>query len=245
MSYQELFKQLAATTQARINLGNSGSGLPTKPLLAFRYDHALAKDAVYTNLDIPKLQEDLLRIGLDSIAVHSQATERDIFLKRPDLGRKLEETSRHILLNNQIENELTIIISDGLSAQAVQAHAVPFINSLIHLVQNIKLTKVIIAKHGRVAISDEIGELCKATISIILIGERPGLSSPDSMGIYLTYQPKSGNTDEKRNCISNIRQQGLSYDEAALKLNFLIRESLRLKLSGVYLKEKSPLNKLI
>ena len=245
MSYQELFKQLAATTQARINLGNSGSGLPTKPLLAFRSDHALAKDAVYANLDAHTLQKDLLRIGLESIVVQSQATDKETFLKRPDLGRILGETFRNELLKNQIDNEVTIIISDGLSGPAVQNHAVPFLNHLIPLIQNITLNNIIIAKHGRVAISDEIGELCNATLSIILIGERPGLSSPDSMGIYLTYCPKTGNTDEKRNCISNVRKYGLSYDEAAYKLNFLIRESLRLKLSGVSLKEGNPFNKLI
>ena len=201
MSYQELFKQFEFSTQARINLGNWGSGLPTKPLLNFRYDHALAKDAVHTKLDTQKFKMDLTGIGLDSIQVHSSASNREIFLKRPDLGRKLDEPSYN-KLQEQFEKDIVIIIADGLSAQAVQVHSIPLLTNLIPLLQNLTLGKIIIVEQGRVAISDEIGGLCKATISIILIGERPGLSSPDSMGIYLTYNPKIGNTDEKRNCIS-------------------------------------------
>ena len=130
----------------------------------------------------------------------------------------------------------------GLSAKAAQNYAVPLITSLAPMIQDLSFQKIFIAKQARVAISDEIGELCNAIISIILIGERPGLSSPDSMGVYLTYNPISGNTDEKRNCISNIRQEGLAYNLAAHKLNMLIRESLRLKLSGVNLKDESFMN---
>ena len=129
------------------------------------------------------------------------------------------------------------IIADGLSANAVQRHAIPFLKKIMPLIQHLNVDKLIVAEQGRVAISDEIGELRKAAITVILIGERPGLSSSDSMGIYLTFGPKVGNTDEKRNCISNIRQQGLPYDIAAHKLNALIQESFRLKLSGVNLKD--------
>lgn len=244
MSYQELFNQFSSVTQARVNLGNSGSGLPTQPLLKFRYDYALAKDAVYKKLDIIILQEELARIGLESIILHSQAKNREYFLKRPDLGRKLDEQSRNLLQSEKTESDIALIIADGLSALALQYHAVPLLNSLVPLLENLTFDKIKIVEQGRVAISDEIGELCKAKISIILIGERPGLSSPESMGIYLTYKPKIGNTDEKRNCISNIRHQGLTYDVAAFKLNFLIRESFKRKLSGVLLKDESPLNGL-
>jgi ethanolamine ammonia-lyase small subunit len=239
MSYHELFKNFLTETQARINLGNVGCGLPTKPLLSFRHDHALAKDSVYATIDIPMLQQNLTEIGKVSILVRSQAINREIYLKRPDLGRKLNESSQTSLQNAHTAVDLSFIIADGLSAHAVQVHAVPFLSMLFPMLQNFTIGNIIIAEQARVGISDEIGELCKATISIILIGERPGLSSPDSMGVYLTYKPKVGNTDEKRNCISNIRQKGLSYNLAARKLNMLIRESIRLQLSGVYLKDES------
>jgi len=237
MSYQDIFSQFSDITQARINLGNSGSGLPTKPLLDFRLDHASAKDAVYADLDIQQIQSELNGIGLDSVVVRSCSPTREIYLKRPDLGRSLDEDSRAILQNDSREIDLIFIIADGLSANAVQVNAVPFLASLLPRLENLTIDKVIVAKQARVAISDEIGEIRKAAISIILIGERPGLSSSDSMGVYMTYHPNVGNTDEKRNCISNVRQQGLSVEMAAFKLNALLRESYRLKLSGVGLKD--------
>jgi ethanolamine ammonia-lyase small subunit len=235
---------MAISTDARINLGNAGCGVPTKHLLAFRHDLALAKDAVYAVLDTIKIQDDLTDIGLGSIRVKSLVGNRENYLKRPDYGRKLNELSRSSLQENQSQKDIVFIISDGLSPHAVEDHAVPLLNSLLPLLGDLTIDKIIIVEQGRVAISDEIGELREATISVILIGERPGLSSPDSMGIYLTFHPKIGNTDEKRNCLSNIRLKGMPYNTAAFKLNLLIRESLRLKLSGVNLKVESIQNVL-
>ncbi len=247
MNDEELYKSMASITQARINLGNSGSGIPTKHLLKLKLDHALAKDAIYTKLNSNLLQSNLKDIGINSILVKTRAVDRDTFLKHPDSGRKLDNISRDILTNSDKENDIDIIfiIADGLSANAIQKHAFLFISYILPgLKKNYAIDEIVIVEQGRVAISDEICELRKAKLSIILIGERPGLSSPDSMGIYLTYNPKVGNTDEKRNCISNIRMLGLTYEMAAIKLNYLINESLKRKLSGINLKEESLNNNL-
>jgi ethanolamine ammonia-lyase small subunit len=138
---------------------------------------------------------------------------------------------------------IAIVLADGLSATAVNHHAVPLLSQLIPLLQNInlRLLPVSLVQQGRVAIGDEIGRLQQATLVVVLIGERPGLSSPDSLGIYITYQPRVGLTDEARNCISNVRPEGLSYQAAADKLYWLIRESLRLRVSGVELKDQEGL----
>jgi len=242
LSYKDLFDKLSSITQARLNLGISGVGMPTKPLLAFNYDHSLAKDAVYAQLNIPILQRSLAELGLECNLLTTQASTREIYLKRPDLGRKLDKTSLALLTQKtQEEKDVVVIISDGLSAKAIQNHAVPFLKELLPNLNDLRIGKIMLVENGRVALSDEIGENTPAKLCILLIGERPGLSSPDSMGIYLTYGPKVGNTDEKRNCISNIHRHGLSYKLASFKLTYLIRESLHLKLSGVHLKEDTTL----
>ncbi|MBN7814242.1 ethanolamine ammonia-lyase subunit EutC [Algoriphagus pacificus] len=231
------WEKLRNFTDARVALGRAGGSLKTAELLSFRKDHALAKDAVWTELDIYFLQEELKKLKLETLVLETQAKDRETFIKRPDLGRKLNASSTESLQTLSQSKEISIILADGLSAQAIALHAIPFLQEFLPLIQGHSLAPISLVKQGRVAISDEIGELFSSKLSIILIGERPGLSSPYSMGVYLTYNPKAGNTDEKRNCISNIRTGGLPYAYAAEKLAFLCSEALRLKLSGVHLKD--------
>ena len=200
--------------------------------------HALAKDAINTELDILNLVEDVKKLSLNSILVQSQITNETDYLKNPNIGRLLNEMSLKKLEDCPEKNTtLSIIIADGLSAEAVNIHAVKLIAHLLPKLKIKTLSPIIIVKYGRVAISDEIGEMLNSSIALILIGERPGLSSPTSMGAYITYHPKKGNTDETRNCISNIQSEGLSYEFAAMKLAYLIDEMLHKKLSGVDLKD--------
>jgi ethanolamine ammonia-lyase small subunit len=205
-------------TNARIALGRSGGSLPTNKVLEFRMAHAMAKDAINTELDLLNLVEDVKKLGLNSI-----------FLNEMSL-KKLEDCPEK-------NNTLSIIIADGLSAEAVNIHAAKLIEQLIPKLKFKNISPIILVKYARVAISDEIGEMLNSNIALILIGERPGLSSPTSMGAYITYNPKKGNTDEKRNCVSNIQSEGLSYEFAAMKLAYLIDEMLVKKLSGVDLKD--------
>ena len=225
-------------TNARIALGRSGNSLPTNKVLEFRMAHALAKDAINTELDILNLVEYVKKLSLNSILVQSQITNETDYLKNPNIGRLLNEMSLKKLEDCPEKNTtLSIIIADGLSAEAVNIHAVKLIAHLLPKLKIKTLSPIIIVKYGRVAISDEIGEMLNSSIALILIGERPGLSSPTSMGAYITYHPKKGNTDETRNCISNIQSEGLSYEFAAMKLAYLIDEMLHKKLSGVDLKD--------
>jgi len=232
------WEKLKDFTDARIALGRTGGSLKTQELLAFRKDHALAKDAVWTNLDNPSLEQQLEEFNLPLIRLTSQADSRETYIKRPDLGRKLSEESKKAIQDLKPSPcDISIILADGLSAQAISMHAANFLQEFLPRITQFSFAPISLVQQGRVAISDEIGELFSSQLSIILIGERPGLSSPYSMGIYLTYNPKAGNTDEKRNCISNIRTGGLPYAYAAEKLAFLCSEALRLKLSGVHLKD--------
>jgi ethanolamine ammonia-lyase small subunit len=232
------WEKLKDFTDARIALGRTGGSLKTQELLAFRKDHALAKDAVWTPLDFTLLENELENMNLDHLRLNSEASDRETYIRRPDLGRKLSQESIATIKNsNPTPADISILIADGLSANAISTHAIFFLEEFLPLVDRFSLAPICLINQGRVAISDQIGELFSSKISIILIGERPGLSSPYSMGIYLTYNPKAGNTDEKRNCISNIRVGGLPYAYAAGKLAFLTSEALRLKLSGVDLKD--------
>ena len=232
-------------TTARIGLGRAGVSQPTKHHLDFQLAHARAKDAVHSELNIEKLQQDLKNNGYQSSLLKSQAGERPVYLQRPDLGRKLDQQSERKLAALRADNDkscdVAFIIADGLSAMAVQRHAVPFLNAIIPRLKrdNWRLAPLTLVQQGRVAISDHIGVLLNARQAVILIGERPGLSSPDSLGIYLTYDPQIGKTDADRNCISNVRQEGLSYESAAHKLFYLISEARRRKLSGVHLKDEA------
>ncbi len=227
-------------TPARVQLGRSGVSLPTRALLEFQLAHARARDAVHLPLAVNSLVVELKEKGIESITLASAARNRDEYLKRPDLGRRLSDPSRERLAPLRAEYDAAFVIADGLSALAVHRHAVPLIELLLRDL-DWRIAPVAIVEQGRVAIGDQIGEALGARMVVVLIGERPGLSSPDSLGAYLTWQPRSGRTDAERNCISNIRAEGLSYALAAHKLLFLMNESRRLKLSGVQLKEAAGL----
>ncbi|KKL05530.1 hypothetical protein LCGC14_2605110 [marine sediment metagenome] len=237
MTKNSAWENYRSLTNARIALGRAGGSLTTSEMLSFRSDHALAKDAVWTDLNIEDLKEQLESIGCSTLSLQSKANNREVFIQRPDLGRVLNQSSIDLLNANKKQYDISISIADGLSAMAIQKHAINFLESLLPKLSSFNLAPISIINQGRVAISDSVGQLLKSKIAIILIGERPGLTSPYSMGIYFTYGPKIGNTDEKRNCISNIRKEGLSYEYAAQKLVFLLTESLRNKLSGVDLKD--------
>ena len=221
---------LRAFTPARVALGRTGSSLPTAELLRFQLDHARARDAVGLDLD-PSAA------GLPHILLRSAARDRSTYLRRPDLGRILSEESRAQL--GKGDYDAAIAIADGLSAAAIHRHAGPLLGELFPLLEreSWRLAPLTIVLQGRVAIGDEIARLQGARMAIVLIGERPGLSSPDSLGIYLTWDPRPGCTDAERNCISNVRAEGISYRLAAHKLHYLMREARARKLSGVALKE--------
>lgn len=234
------WSSLKAFTSARIALGKTGVSVPLRESLAFKLAHAHAKDAVYSTLDKPELLTGLANTGLATHCVHSRAENRDMYLQRPDFGRRLSDDSVTLLKHlNPQPADLVIILADGLSASALNHHAVAVVQLLVDTARklNYSLAPLILVEQGRVAIADEIGSLLQARMTIILIGERPGLSSFDSMGAYLTYAPEPGLTDERRNCISNIRQEGLSPAMAVDKMMYLVNEAFRLKLSGVSLKD--------
>ena len=225
-------------THARIAMGRAGNALPSNEMLNFRMSHALARDAVYSSLDISNIEKQISLLGLQSIVVESMAENRNDFLLNPNKGRQLNpEYIDRLSKSGSPGIDLCIILGDGLSANAVNLHAVKLIELLSDSLKDWQIAPVIIAQQARVALSDTIGELLKAEISLILIGERPGLSSPNSLGAYITYRPKAGNTDEKRNCVSNIQPDGLNYQYASVKIAYLLSEMNRLKLSGVQLKD--------
>ena len=234
---------LRAFTGARIALGRTGTSVPLRESLAFRLAHAHARDAVYSILAVEQLLADLGQFQLGLCQVRSQAQNRQEYLQRPDLGRKLDEASKTLLTEQAAACDIAIILADGLSATAINEHAVPLLRLLLPQLQQagFRLAPITLAEQARVALSDEIGALLKARLTLMLIGERPGLSSPDSLGAYFTYGPKPGLTDEARNCVSNIRSEGLVYSLAADKLFFLLQEALRRQLSGVGLKDESGL----
>ncbi len=229
-------------TQARIALGRAGVSLPTAAQLDFQLAHARARDAVHLALDAPKLALALQDAGYQCVCVRSAAQDRNTYLQRPDLGRRLDAHSRAALEQLAAPPaDLAIVIADGLSALAIEQNALPFLAALqARLAQDQwTLAPMAIVTQGRVAIGDDIGALLGARAVLVLIGERPGLSSPDSMGLYLTWAPQPGLTDASRNCISNVRPDGLSYDDAAYKLHYLLTEARRRGLSGVDLKDET------
>jgi len=232
-------KSLREFTSARVDLGRTGHSLPTSELLDFQLAHARARDAVHLPLDVTSLVVELKQKNIQCVTLASEARDRLTYLQRPDLGRRLNAESRQRLAPLKSDYDAAFIIADGLSALAVHRHAAPLLELALAQL-NWNIAPVAVVEQGRVGISDEIGELLGAKLAVMLIGERPGLSSPDSLGIYLTWQPKAGRTEADRNCISNIRAEGLSYELAAHKLLFLMNESRRLKLSGVQLKERAP-----
>jgi ethanolamine ammonia-lyase small subunit len=228
-------------TGARIGLGRAGAGIPTGETLRFKLAHAQARDAVHAELDVAKLIEELHPLHQQVLTLHSAAKDRSEYLRRPDLGRRLDEPSRELLAAQpQNDPDLAIVIADGLSALAIEMNVKRFLEAFLPLVSTWKIAPICIVREGRVASGDEAGHLLGAKCLAMLIGERPGLSSPDSMGIYLTYGPTPGFTDERRNCISNVRDAGLSHTAAAAKLAYLAGEALRRQLSGVDLKDDMP-----
>jgi len=238
-------------TDARIGLGRAGVSVPTKHLLAFQLAHAKAQDAVHKALDVATLVERLKHQtwypSSGPINLHSRAEDRTQYLQRPDYGRRLDDRSSKVLRDyrNATDShyDLAIAIVDGLSALAIETNAVLFLDSLIPKLHNDSdswhISPLCIVEQGRVAIGDVIGELLHARCVLVLIGERPGLSSPDSMGLYMTWNPKLGRTDAQRNCISNIRASGLTYQEASHRALHLLNEARKKQLSGIQLKDRT------
>jgi ethanolamine ammonia-lyase small subunit len=239
---EDPWSSLKAFTTARIALGRTGTAIPLKEVLSFKLAHAHARDAVYSRLDTNGLQEQLHVLHSSTLLLHSSAADRHEYLQRPDKGRRLDAHSTDILTGLSaafLQKDVAIIIADGLSATAMNVHTLPLLTHLLPMLKaaGLSLAPLCITEQGRVAIGDEIGALLQAKMTVVLIGERPGLSAADSMGAYITFQPRVGNTDELRNCISNIRHGGLQYIAAAGKICYLLQEAIRLQLSGVGLKD--------
>ena len=236
-------RDLRTLTPARVALGRAGASLPTGALLDFTLDHARARDAVHATFDAPRLIAELGELGLPLTEVKSCAVDRRDYLRRPDLGRRLDVASGERLAACAARpGGLAIVIGDGLSAMAVHAHAVALLQSLLPRLaadHAVATSRLVVASGARVALGDEIGAILGARMVVMLIGERPGLSAPDSLGAYLTFAPRPGRTDAERNCVSNIHRAGLSYDEAAFKIAWLIREALAREVTGVVLKDES------
>jgi ethanolamine ammonia-lyase small subunit len=226
-------------TAARIAIGRAGTSIPIKQSLEFKLAHAHARDAVYSVLDVDGLTASLKIFNLPIFHLHSKAAGRHKYLKRPDLGRQLNEASAKQINEYKSDYDIAIIIADGLSAEAVNDNAFGLLKILIPMLSSVKLkiAPICLIEQGRVAIGDDVGSGLNAKFSLVLIGERPGLSSADSMGAYLTYNPQPGLTDESRNCISNIRPHGLIHKPAADKIFYLVIEAFKRKMSGVALKD--------
>ena len=244
LSQTDAWEKLKQFTDARIALGRAGCSIPSQPMLEFQLAHAQARDAVFHSLDINQLMQQLSQENLPSIHVQSQASIKEVFLKRPDLGRLLDASSKEKLMSHRLHHsnhyDVCIVMGDGLSAQAIEENALKMTMSLQSHFKNLNwsLAPIIIATGSRVALGDQIAEILKTPLLIMMIGERPGLSSPDSMGIYFTWNAHTGCLDAERNCISNIRPAGLSIPIATQRLIELMKKSKELQLSGIYLKDE-------
>jgi ethanolamine ammonia-lyase small subunit len=237
----DTISKLRSATPARIFLPRAGAALTTRSTLDFQLAHAEARDAVEERLDVETLFDELTSRGLTAVRVRSAARDRRSFLLRPDLGRRLDDESRERLKSLAGDYDLVFIIAEGLSARAITRHAIPVLEQTLQFLdkRSWKVAPIVLAEQGRVALGDDIGETLGAKLAAVFIGERPGLSSPDSMGVYITFSPRVGRTDAERNCLSNIRPQGLTYDEAARKLLYLCNEARRRQLTGVELKDEA------
>ena len=258
------WSRLRRFTQARIALGHVGTSLPTRPHLEFQLAHARARDAVHRTLDLDALHVQLARHELPLLLLRSAVADRHMYLQRPDLGRRLDAASRKALADwrdkfqsaraslpgaeapgtdalEPVLADILFVAADGLSATAIQNNLAPFLDQILPALQAAgwRVGPLVLVEQGRVAVGDEVGELLGVPMVAMLIGERPGLSSPDSMGIYLSYAPRVGMTDAERNCISNIRPEGLSYDAASHKLTYLMNEARRRGMTGVLLKDEA------
>ncbi|AVO47295.1 ethanolamine ammonia-lyase subunit EutC [Phreatobacter cathodiphilus] len=237
-----IWQELAALTPARIGLGRTGSAQTTAQTLRFALAHATARDAVHMPFDAERVAGEIAALGPATVIVESAADTRQTYLLRPDLGRRLSGASRAGLADHAADPvDLALVIADGLSSSAVHAHAAAVVAALLPQVQREgwRLGPVVVARQARVALGDEVGEILGARLALVLIGERPGLSSPDSLGLYLTHGPRPGRSDGERNCISNVHGAGLSPGIAAFKAVWLMKEALARRLTGVELKDES------
>jgi len=230
-------------TAARIALGHSGAGLPTAAHLAFQAAHAQARDAVHTPLDAAALMADLAANGWPAFQVASAAPDRPTYLKRPDLGRRLSDESQRRLSEPMPGCDVVLVVADGLSSAAVQANALPTLSALVPLLRRAgrRIGPIIVATQARVALGDPIGQILQADVAIVLIGERPGLSAADSLGLYLTWMPRIGRVDAERNCISNVRACGLAPTEAARQAAALVESMVLHRAAGVALNSRLAL----
>jgi len=234
----EPWAELRALTAARIALPRAGASLATAPQLDLRLAHARARDAVHAQLDEARLVAELAPLGLGVLAVASAAADRQHYLMRPDLGRRLAgDAEARLAAYAGSGHDVAIVIADGLSARAVEMHARPLLDAALPRLAAWRIAPLVVVRQGRVAIGDEIANALRADIAVVLIGERPGLSAPDSMGAYLTFRPTPQTTDAERNCISNIRPEGLAYADAAITLVHLLRAMRARQISGVHLKD--------
>ena len=238
--------ELGQLTRARIALGRAGGSLPTGPLLAFQLAHARARDAVYRGFDSERIAGQISALDGRPLVVQSQVSDRFTYLRRPDLGRRLNEDSLRRLQAIAVRDgavDLAIVVSDGLSATAVHRHAVVLLAQLLDDLRGRgwKLAPIVVARYGRVALEDEVGSVLRAAVGLILLGERPGLGAVDSLGAYLVYGPRIGRSDAERNCVSNIRPEGLRLDAAGQTILYLLAEARRRKVSGVQLKDDRTL----
>jgi len=231
-------------TAARIALGRAGGSLPTAELLKFSYDHAEARDAVHSELDWERLQSELEPVGLPIVRVASRVTDRLGYLQRPDLGGEVDDQSKLKLQEaskgNGHGSDVVLIVADGLSAMAAQSHGADVVRKVVQMLRRdgFHVGPLVLARFARVALQDEIGQLLNARASLILLGERPGLGTADSLGGYLVFNPRIGNSNAERNCVSNIRPAGLAPAAASELLHYLVSESLRRRISGVGLKDE-------
>lgn len=239
------WESLRSATSARIALGRAGGSLPTREWLSFKSAHAAAREAVHSPFAADEFAAEIAALGVEVVSVDSAAPERRTHLERPDLGRQLDERSRYTLQQMRTDNEidLAIVVSDGLSAIAVHRQARPLLELLLPKLREDawRLAPIVVARFGRVALEDEIGQLLGAKLALMLIGERPGLGSPDSLGAYMVYAPRVGNTDAHRNCVSNIRPEWLPHSAAADTIHYLLSGARQRRLSGVQLKDQRTL----
>jgi ethanolamine ammonia-lyase small subunit len=235
VSTRDAWQLLRDATQARVGLGRAGDALPTAEILRLSAAHALARDAVHAPLAVDEVTAALTEAsGLDVVTVASAAADRAEYLQRPDLGRRLAEGTDL----SAGAWDLALVVADGLSARAVAEHAAGLVGDLLPRLEGWSVAPLVLATQARVALGDEIGARLGAAMVLVLVGERPGMSAPDSLGAYLTWGPQQGRADSERNCVSNIRPpHGLSYARAAEVLAALMTESRRLGLSGVELKD--------
>lgn len=236
---RDAWEYLKQYTSARVAIGRSGGSLPTSEWLRFKLDHARARDAVHFEFDPLNLAERIRATGTETLVIKTLAADRMTYLQRPDLGRRLNDESKTHLNSLSGDYDLVLVVSDGLSSMAVERHTLPLLEYLLPKFHSRKwkLAPIMIAPFARVALEDEIGALLNAQIALILLGERPGLGSPDSLSAYLVFGPRCGNSDAQRNCVSNIRPEGLGYRAAADTLEYLLTRARIHGLSGVLLKD--------